>query len=220
MRQRLTEVGVGPVEHPEIGKILDRDAEVGPGSIFPDLAQRTAVRSVDLDGIHKVHSLEPSRQDNEIILLFALALDLDALLRDPGNAAGLEIDVVAAQSGIVVVGDDDSLAARRVLGSQRIPQLGLVCQLLLQHPAAPVTDQLGKDRIVVEDCAVEGLAEVHLEGSFAPSERRKVGQQGPLKGRDGGVLTGDEPVRCALEDRQMRCLRGNFWDDLRGGCSW
>lgn len=158
----LTKISIGSIKHPKVRQILNSHTQVGLRPILPNISQRPAICTIDLDRIHKVDRLEPSRQHDQVIFLFAFAFNFNSLLRNTGNGTRFQIDVIASESRIIVIANDDSLASGRIVGSQGIPKLRLMRQLALHHARAPFADRLRKVGATVEDGAMEGLAELHL----------------------------------------------------------
>ena len=221
----MAQVRVRPVEHAEVGQVLDHRAVQGARAAGPDVGQRAPAAAGDADRVHELDGAEAGREDDEVegcgIPAAAVAVfDFDAGRGDAGDRAGFEDAVGLPQRGVVVVGADDTLAAGAVVGREALPQLGLVWQLLLHGVGAPGADLLGEGGVRVGHGAVEALAEVHLRGADAPAQRGDVAEQRAAEGGHGGVVARYHPVGGPLVDGYLGGGLDELGDDLRGRGAW
>ena len=120
---------------------------------------------------------------------------------DAVDGIGDEIDVGVLQCGVVLLAEQDPLAAERIAGRQRIAQ-PVVGDVLAQKPLGQFLDD-GQPRVVGGQRGVVVL-QLPQPPPFAPRRPRTPTVSGQLLGAVRPVLLGHHPRRRALENRQLR----------------
>ena len=109
--------------------VLDAGAVVCLRSFVPDITQLTSIAARQLDRMHELGSLESSGADEQVVIGFynirlaVFANHADAVRANTVDRSSLESNVWQGKSGIVIIRDDDTLAAGIVLGSQLLPKV-------------------------------------------------------------------------------------------------
>ncbi len=128
------------------------------------------------------------------------------------DAVGDQLDVVAAEGGVVVVADQDALAADLVVGGQPLPQRG-VAHLPRQLPARLALQALHQPRADGEADAAQ-LERPVDQCPDHPLADRELGVQGALGGADRAVGLPRDPRRRALVDVEVRGHRRDLRHEL------
>lgn len=206
----------------KVRHVLNASTVVRLRAFVPDIAQLAAIPTSQLDRVQELRRLETSRTDKQIIVGFdnirlaVFADNANAVRANAVDGSGLERDVRQGESGVVVVGDDDSLAAGVVFGGQLLPQVRAVGELRLHHLFALASQLFCKRVLAVDDGVVEGFAEVHHCCATAPADRWDVFVDAAPEGCDRGVSARDDPVGSALEYGDALGHFGDFGGNLGG----
>ena len=118
----MAEVRVGAVEHEEVREARDADAEVRLRAVLPDLLQQPAVGPRDLHRHEERRALEAGGDDDDVHGAGAAVAGHDRVLGHALDRAHHDLDVVPVERLVVVVGDEDALAADRVVGHEHALQ--------------------------------------------------------------------------------------------------
>lgn len=235
----MAEVGVGAVEHAEVGEVGDGDAVEGVGAVGPDVGERAAVRAGDVDGVQELGGAEAGGVDQEVESLVcgeggvfvglvvgggaaAAAVDDGAVVIDAADGAGFECDVGTCEGGIPVVGDEDALAADGVVGCESLAHVLVVVAFAGEGGeefCAGVFLECGCPFGCFwrSDDGVEGFAEIHHTGADAGLDEGEVGIELLPPVGDVGIGSCDDPTGRALIDGQVGDERCDFRDDLHAG---
>lgn len=139
---------------------------------------------------------------------------------DADDVPRLELRLWIRKRWVIIIADDHPLASRRVLRRQLLPQVLSAGDLRSESPGTPFSDLVCEGGRRVENCGVEGLAEVHLQRADAPADGREIAVDELAEGGDGPVEARDHPVGGTLVDGDGGRGRDDFGDDLRGGRSY
>ena len=119
-------VGVGAVQHEEVGEAGHRQSEVGLGPVPPLVVQSPPVLADDLHGGQELIGPEPGPVDDGVDRV-VLAVGGDHTgLGDLGDRLGDQPNVVPGQGREPLPGDQRPLAPHRVVGGERLPQVGVL----------------------------------------------------------------------------------------------
>ena len=139
--------------------------------------------------------------------------------RDPLDRRRLEVDVVAGEGRVVVVGERRPLAAEGVVGGELTAQLG-VGDLLAQVPLRDARRALVEDLrlpVVQHPGDHDRLEQRGVHRARDPLGAREPGEQRLDRFRHLEVELGGHPDRGALEDRQVLGPLRQLRDQLYGG---
>ena len=131
----VTEPRVGTREDEQVGKARDRRAHVGLGAPLPRVGKRSPVSSDDQRREDRIGRAKSGREDQHVDLVRATVDGRDRVRSDPIQRRRDHRDVRLRESRVVVVREQETLAADAVRGSQRLAQL-LVAHLppeVLRH---------------------------------------------------------------------------------------
>lgn len=154
----MAQVGVGAVEHPEVGERGHDGTVQGGGAGGPDVRQAASACAGDFDGVHEFYCTEASREDEDVVLVGCAVGELDAVLGDACDFGGFEGGFGGGEGWVVVVADDNSFAAWVVVWGQFLPELvvsAAVGDLGLHGVDARCADQGGEVGFSVCHCGVE-----------------------------------------------------------------
>src|SRR5260370_19979733 len=119
----VAQAGVGAEKDAEIGKTINGDGEIGGHALSPGVVNFHAAIPHDAAANEGLRCAEAGAVDQDVDgALDAVARD-DAVLADFGNPIGDKFDVRTIESGIVVVGNKNALAAQQIVRSERRAEL-------------------------------------------------------------------------------------------------
>ena len=205
--------GVGPEQQEQVGEAGDRRAPVGLRTVLgPGVAQRASVAAAQPVGDRDVHDPEPGAVDDHVDLVEHPVTVHDALGADLGDAGRDQLDVVLRERRVVVVAEQDPLAAEGPVGREPGPQ-GRIGDRAVQVPgrlplgqrAQPTAAGEGQQAELVEP--VDAVAGGVLQGRPAAVELLALVGDGPVQARH-------DPRWCALEQHQRGGLLLHDGDEL------
>ena len=120
---RVTEARVRPEQHEEVGEARHRHAEVGLDAALPLLGERTTVTSGDLQVRVGTLGVEAGGEHERVEFVDGAFFGDDAVGHDGDDRLGDDADVLAHESGVVGVGEDDALAPHCVIGGEFAAQV-------------------------------------------------------------------------------------------------
>mmetsp|Transcript_11051 Transcript_11051/g.45085 ORF Transcript_11051/g.45085 Transcript_11051/m.45085 type:complete len:452 (+) Transcript_11051:200-1555(+) len=225
----VSKASVGSQHHEHVGILLTGDAEIGLGQLPPEVCHEVAPGLAEHGGESTQHLEAGSAEDGVCLVLLVLAsvlvLHLHSALRHSDNGVSDYRDVVSGQCGVEVARDEDSLAARREVGRQRIDQA--VLAIRRQLVADVCRDELlqkclrgiasGSEEALEDNLVDELLAEVvspakQLAGAGHPLENEEAQEA------EGRVETRGDPVGRPLEDHDLLGHLGDSRHSLDGTC--
>ena len=160
------------------------------------------------------HCLKPSARNDEVKFLLRLALELDSIRSNSLNLIRLEVNVVPAQSRIVVVRDDTSLASRRVFRSELLPHTWLIWQLFPHQLVVHIPHMLSIGRLRLCHCEEERFPQIHCLSPVSPANWRDPLQHCSLPCRDRVIVSWNNPSGTPLHNgkllRDLCHLRNNL----------
>src|SRR5260370_5172921 len=209
--------GVRSEKHEEIGEAIDGDAEIGGHALSPGVVNFDAALPHHAAANERFRSAEAGAVDQDVDgALDAVARD-DAVLADFGNPIGDKFDVRTIESGIVVVGNKNTLAAQLVVRSKRRAKLGIF------DPPSHVPEsnrfRLFADGFIAKKSQNAKLLppqNVLTEGPASQPHAAKTPL--PLLG-DGKVQARNDPGRRALEKTELADAGRDLRDELDGACA-
>ena len=207
----VAEARIRPEEQEEIRKAGDRRAEIRLRAAAPRLAQRAAVAPAYPIRNRRVGDPEPGAENDCIDVAFDAVGGDDRSRANAGNGIGDHLHVRLRQRGIVVVRQENALAAHRVVRRQLRAQGGIgdalleeaFCKLLhaRHHGRMPEHDD-PRLAIQVDQKTNRTLHRRHARvETTAPFGNRRIG-------------TRDHPCRRALKDREPRGALPDLRDEL------
>ena len=151
------EVGVGPVDHEQVGEVRDAEAEVGAGALLPARVQVGAVGAGELDGGEELGGREAGAVDDHVDLVDGAVAAAHALGQHLDDRLGDDVDVGLGERGVPLGREQQPLAAERVVGHQLLAQLGVADLGAQLHPPGQLHRLL--DRVAAGERAVQLLGE-------------------------------------------------------------
>ena len=162
---RVAQPGVGADHEEQVGEPVHGRALVGLHAVLGKCsASRVPSRPVSFSAIGRSVVWKPVATMMHVDLALLAVLGDDAVRGDPGDAVGHQVDVVPVERGVPRVGDQDALAADRVVRRDLGPQLR-VGDAALDVASAPAAGRASQLRVLGE------AGDVHLA---APVDRRAV----------------------------------------------
>ena len=120
------EPGVGADDLEQVGEAGDRGALVRRhAGLAPGVGERAAVATLDVLGDGLLGGVEAGGHDDRVDLAGGAVGGDDAGRGDLADPVGDQVDVVGVERGVVVVGDQDALAADLEVRRHGLAQLGV-----------------------------------------------------------------------------------------------
>ncbi len=213
----MAQSGVGSEKHEEIGKTINGDAKIGGHALSPSVVNFHAALPHHAAANERFRSAEARAVNQDVDgALDGVARD-DAVLADFGNPVGDKFDVRTIESGIVVVGNKNALAAQQILRSKRRAELGIF------DPPSHVPES-NRFRLFANGFIAEKSENAKLlppenvlpEGPA--SQRHAAKTLLPLLG-DGKVQARNDPGRRALEKIEFADAGRDLRDELDCACA-
>ena len=127
----MAQVGVGAIEHEQVGEAAYGDTQVGFGAIFPHRVQVCPVTAGNGHGGEEIGGLEAGAVDDHIHVVMGAGAVGEAALIHRADAVIDDLHMVLCQGRVVIVGHQNALAAHGVIRGQFLAQGGIL-DLLLQ----------------------------------------------------------------------------------------
>ena len=202
---------VRPLEQEEVGEASDGRAQVRGHRARPGLGERPPVPAADVPPEGELLDTEAGAEDDRVHLVLATVRGDDAGGRDARDRIRDDLDVRRRDGGEVVVGDEDALAAERVVRRE------LPTQLRVRHAPREVAqrdalDELRDARVEEREAAQLAAAVDARAGEQLQSGGRA--EQPALERTKGSVVPGEDPGRGPLEDRERLHPRLDGGDEL------
>ena len=213
----VPQVGVRPVEDEQVGETADADAFVGLRAVTPGLVEVQAATTVNTHRRQEVAGGEAGTVDQYVdFALHAVSGD-DTALGDLADRLADHLHLRLHQRRVIVVADQDALAAQRVVRGQLGPQLrvGDLAGDMAQEQLAIGLHQPGQE----EEGHPAHLVEQVLPGAVELLRPRPALHQRQLEAAVGTVRLGQHVGRGALEQVQARDFRHDLRHELDGAGS-
>ena len=133
----MTEPGVGADDHEQVREAGHGRPQVGRHRAVPGLLERAAVGAADQLRERRVGDVEAGAEDDRVDLALGSVGGRDRVLADALDRLGHHARVLAGQRRVAVVGDQDALAADRVIGRQLRAQLRGWIRATSRCPSGP-----------------------------------------------------------------------------------
>ena len=207
----MAEAGVGPEEEEEVGKAGNGDAEVGFSTLAPAVLELAPLSADDGEVVVGIGDVEAGAVDDGVDLVLLTVTGHHGVLAHLGDTAGVDLDVRPVEGRVVVAGEQDALAAHRVIGCDDLAQLRIRDRLpdvALGQPLGGLAEAL------VEHCEEPGLeGPVHRDAGGALHQRNPA-EHLLDRFRDRAIGLGLDPRGRALEQVQLGRLLGHAGHEL------
>src|SRR5690606_27585203 len=209
----VPEAGVGPQQEEQVGEAGHGDAQVGLHAFAPGVLELAAVAADDVEVVEGVGDVEAGAEDDGVDFAFFAVLGDDRVLGDLGYAVGDQLHVGPVERRVVVAGEQDPLAADRVVGRDGFAQLRVLddfADVALGQPfGQPRGAPLEDEQVAQFEQPAHGVA-------GEPLHRQDAADQARQAHRHGAVGVGLWPRRGALEEVQYDGSVRDLGNELHG----
>ena len=209
----VAEAGVGADDLEQVGEAGDRGALVRRhAALAPRVGQGAPVATLHVLRDRLLGRVEAGGHDDRVDLALGAVGRHDAGRGDRADPVGDQVDVVGVEGRVVVVGDQDALAADLEVRRDRLAQgrVGDAARDVLQRQLLRRGGQLRVDR----EARDEALASPVDARAVGPLHERDVPEGEPLDAGVVAVVARHHPGSGALVDVEVRDLLGDLGHDL------
>jgi len=209
----VSEIGVGAVEHEEVGEARRRQAQIGRGARTPGPVQVDAVAPGDPHRAEEFGCGEAGAIDQDVEFADLAVAGLDAARGESLNFLRHQLDIGSRHGRQIIVRQQQALAADRIVRAQLGPQrwiAHLACKQFAEGAARGDLHQSFEPR---EGQSARFVAEI--DGQAVPAHRPGTGREPPPFSRGIGAIRFRHHISGgSLKDRHMPHLVGDGGDEL------